>query len=410
MGRMMRGLPASAAAVAVMIVSAQTANATNGMFPHCVGVYSCGMGGAGMAMANDASNMAINPASIGKLGNELSVSVGWFTPKRTMDLSATNPAGGANTGAGKQTSQIEDYPDGALAGSLRLNPQWAIGVALFPGGGGETKYVQGRTFTGNAGTYDRSVRIRMGNLAPTIAYSPDANSSYGFSLILGYQDFKTDFATLPALAQTAGRNSMDSAYGWGVRVGGMWDFNEFISAGASVQSPIWYQRLDKYKDVFIGAMDMPMQVGAGFAIHPTKQWDLLADLKVIDWEGVTAIGGEQPAQGGFGWENQTVLAIGAQYHMTDSFTLRGGWNYGKSPIPDNNVFANALFPAIIEHHVTAGATYRLTPNWELSAAGFYAPKVELTDNGTGDMFSQMGAGTTISHYQYGAQVGLRWKF
>lgn len=82
----------------------QFAHATNGFLGHCIGAYSCGMGGAGVAMPMDASDSSHNPATMARLGNEVVVSPAYFHPVRTMDLSRTNPAAGANTAAGKQTS------------------------------------------------------------------------------------------------------------------------------------------------------------------------------------------------------------------------------------------------------------------------------------------------------------------
>lgn len=43
------------------------------------------------------------------------------------------------------------------------------------------------------------------------------------------------------------------------------------------------------------------------------------------------------------------------YDATEALTLRGGYNYGKNPVPDQ--YVNALFPAIVEHHITVGAGY-----------------------------------------------------
>ncbi|MBM3582096.1 MAG: hypothetical protein FJX37_09045, partial [Alphaproteobacteria bacterium] len=86
------------------------------------------------------------------------------------------------------------------------------------------------------------------------------------------------------------------------------------------------------------------------------QADLAGDVKHIAWQSVKSIGGKEPADGGFGWHNQFVFAVGAAYEVTDKLTGRIGYNYGKSPIDEEHLFANFLFPAISEHHLTAGAS------------------------------------------------------
>ncbi|MBL6928409.1 MAG: outer membrane protein transport protein [Rhodospirillales bacterium] len=113
---------------------------------------------------------------------------------------------------------------------------------------------------------------------------------------------------------------------------------------------------------------------------------------------------------GFGWESKPVFTIGAQHRLNDALTLRAGYNYGPSPIPDDKVFANALFPAITEHHVAAGLSYGIDENWEVSASGFYAFENEQTDDGTGDYFSYAGEGVRVDMWQMGAQVGLSYNF
>ncbi|CAA7614671.1 OmpP1/FadL family transporter [Magnetospirillum sp. UT-4] len=391
------------------IAVAQDASAHNGMLPYCHGAIDCGMGGAGVAQAHDATSTALNPALAGKLGNEVSINAGWFNTERTMDAKGNL----ANTTNGKQTSQLENYPDGSLAANFRINDQFAIGTVLYSGGGGETKYAKSRLGAGAGvtnGMWDRQVRIRKANWATGLSYTPSKDSAYGASVILGYQDFKTDFA---AASNNNGVNNgkmeLDRAWGYGMRFGGAWNIDQNWGIGGFVQTPIWFQRFDKYKDVFIGPIDEPAQVGFGLVVHATPEIDLLGDFKAIMWDQVRAIGTE-PAQGGFGWQMQPVIALGAEWHASQSWTLRAGWNYGESPIDANHVFANAMFPAINEHHITGGATYVINERWEISGSAYWSPEKRLGEQGTGDAYSTGGARTEITHEQFGALAGLRWKF
>lgn len=124
-----------------------------------------------------------------------------------------------------------------------------------------------------------------------------------------------------------------------------------------------------------------------------------------------SIGGKEPADGGFGWHNQFVFAVGAAYEVTDKLTGRIGYNYGKSPIDEEHLFANFLFPAISEHHLTAGASYKLTPTWELGASAFWSPENTVTNNPAGsDSYAQGGGRSFVSMEQYGAQISAKMKF
>jgi long-chain fatty acid transport protein len=107
----------------------------------------------------------------------------------------------------------------------------------------------------------------------------------------------------------------------------------------------------------------------------------VADIQRIMWNDVDSIGNPGPLSDdaqfwptcdplgdvspcqtggdrgmGFGWTNQTAYKLGVEYKYGKDLTLRGGLNYGKSPIPRHEVLFNMLAPATVERHVTAGFT------------------------------------------------------
>jgi long-subunit fatty acid transport protein len=99
------------------------------------------------------------------------------------------------------------------------------------------------------------------------------------------------------------------------------------------------------------------------------------------------------------------------HNLTDWFTWRAGYNYGKSPIDEEHLFANFLFPAITEHHLTAGASAKLGARYEVGASAYWAPEVTIVNNASGaDSYARAGGVTTINHEQYGAQVSIKVKF
>jgi long-chain fatty acid transport protein len=64
------------------------------------------------------------------------------------------------------------------------------------------------------------------------------------------------------------------------------------------------------------------------------------------------------------WSNQRVFAIGAAIDLSPAVTLRAGYNYGRSPVPLDNL--NPLLAAIGERHFTAGLAHKLTPGWSIT--------------------------------------------
>lgn len=391
------------------------ASATNGMNPICYGTDNCGMGGAGVALGGNTAGSILNPALAGRAGKELLISAGWLH----ADVSGrVKTAANGNNKTASQDSKLSDFADGTLALNWKLNEQWAVNLSAFPGGGGATKWKDPRTAMG-AG--DHMIRTRYMFIEPSVSYTPpqDKDWSFGLGAVVSRQDMKTDSLDNGFGVVRPGPNeSTEVAYGAGFHVGAFWQPKETFSVGASYRSPIWAERYRNYYNTFSGPMNMPQQFIVGLSGKPMPKLTLAGDVKYIDWQGVSAIGnapggqGGIPSDGGFGWKSQFVFLAGAAYDVNDKLTVRAGYNYGKSPIDENHVFANFLFPAITEHHITAGGSYKMGQRYELGASAYYAPENAMVNNpgGAASTFGNAGGTTELNHSQYGAQASIKMKF
>ncbi len=155
----------------------------------------------------------------------------------------------------------------------------------------------------------------------------------------------------------------------------------------------------------------PETYGLGVSYEASDKWTLAADYKRINWAAVlkdfkmvfAASGNVGPAAAFNGtsmdvvffqnWSDQNVVMLGAAYRMTDALTLRAGLNMANNPVPDT--YLNALFPATIKNHVTAGFGYAFDKLSHLDLAVSYAPKVTATSGMTG---------ITTSHEQFNGQL------
>lgn len=155
----------------------------------------------------------------------------------------------------------------------------------------------------------------------------------------------------------------------------------------------------------------PETYGIGLSHEASEKWMLAADYKRINWAAVmkdfkmefTPAGNAGMASAFNGlpmnvvfyqdWKDQHVLMLGAAYRMTDALTLRGGLNMANNTVPDT--YLNALFPAIIKNHVTAGFGYVIDKKSHLDLAFSYAAKLTATSGVTG---------ITTSHEQYNGQL------
>ncbi|GAB6054052.1 hypothetical protein JCM17960_28720 [Magnetospira thiophila] len=419
--RVIRHLIASTALVAAAVsLSGQDAQATNGFLSHCVGVNNCGMGGAGIAMPQDATGAGVNPALMGNIPDQVILSPGWFHPERYRDQSKVK--NGFPFQDPKEWSQVEDFVEGSMGFSSKIDGVWSYGVSLYGSGGMHTKYNSPRintTAAGQVAAGDSEVRYRMGHLAPTVTYKTDPKTTLGASLIIGYSDFRSNFSN-SSFRQTPGWPNVDRAWGLGARFGFLHDWSEDFTVGGTISTPVWFQSFDKYNDLLSGSINTPMTVGVGAVYHYTPETDIAFDVKYLGF-GLERTLSEGPAcggaggavgacRGGFGWHSIPVFTVGVEHRYDMGLTVRAGYNYAPSPIDPEFVFANAMFPAVVEHHLSVGSSYAFDENWELGGSFFYALENNVTDSGQGDSFSWMGKGTEIGMWQMGAQVGVTYKF
>ena len=235
----------------------------------------------------------------------------------------------------------------------------------------------------------------------------DKNNSVGATLIIGVQTFKayglTEFTQFTATQDNTAKFTNEGAevsYGAGIRIGWLGEFmNGDLRLGAEYTSQTYMSKFDKYRDLFAeqGQLNTPGNIGFGGAYKVNNQVTVAMDINYVMYEDVAAISNTGPnttagapfpvdratnALGndeglGFGWDNQLVFKVGAEYQMDDHWTFRGGWNYGKSPIDENReILFNIAAPATVQHHLTLGATSQLAKDMEISASYIHAFEYE----------------------------------
>ena len=82
---------------------------------------------------------------------------------------------------------------------------------------------------------------------------------------------------------------------------------------------------------------------------------------------------------GFGWNNISVVKLGAIYAYDQRLTLRAGVSRAQQAVPASETFFNILAPGVVRNHYSLGASYRIQGG-ELSAAYTYVPEVTVSGN------------------------------
>jgi len=377
--------------------------ATNGMFLIGQGTKSRGMGGVGITQSHDVITSAVNPATMAKLKtNRFDMGADIFIVNSTATL-----------GQDPNTLTVKSKPDHmAIADGVYLFPalgaSWkdgdlTYGFTMVPVGGGGSRYqpnlyncANSTPITDPKCNNKLGVSLAIMNINPTIAMKLDEHNSIGATLIIGIQVFKAyglqEFTTFTVTQDDTAKltdNGTDIAYGAGIRLGWLGDFmdNKLI-LGAEYTSKTYMTEFDEYSDLFAeqGDLDTPGNIGLGIAYQVIDDLQVAFDITYTMYEDVASISNPGPdprgaafpidretnALGadeglGFGWENQTAYKLGIAYQYSNKWTLRGGWNYGKSPLDEEtDILFSMVAPAITQNHLTLGGTYALDKDMELS--------------------------------------------
>jgi len=384
------------AAVGLVLAAPLTvAHATNGYFAIGYGMKNRSMGGAAIADPKDSLAATANPAGMAFVGSRLDVGGRFFIPKRQVAAQGELGLSADSRGNGDSTSNLFFIPN--MGFNFDYTRKLSIGMDMIGNGGMSTRYNQNFLF----GNSTLGVSLMQAMILPTVAYKVNDQNAIGISPIIAIQSFRayglTAFASSAVSTDPAHvtNNGNDYTYGGGVRIGWMGRFlNGHLSLGATYATKVYMTRFRKYSGLFAdhGSFDIPSNYGVGIAIKPVDSFRVAIDVTRILYADVPAVGDPHPHVGplltaignagglgatdglGFGWNNMTIYKIGFAYHYSPKWQFRAGFNYGKSPIPNNQLLLNTLAPGLVERHYTVGITYAPSPSSEINWSYTYVPR------------------------------------
>ncbi len=409
--------------------------ATNGMNMIAYDAISGGMAGADAAVESGLTALAANPANLTSVDTqELAVDLSLLMPVLHFENTTMM---GANSVDGKK--QIFPLPFLGYARHLR-DTDWYLGVGLFAQGGMGVDF---KDVQSGFGTEDSIYsNVAYGKIAPAVAYKISDRWSLGASFQLGYSTLSYDF--FPATSfYDAGSGMMfpgqklenATSFGYSGRIGLNWKFSDQGAFGFSYtsRSKLDYQDADltmnfsamglgkvKY-DAEVDGFEWPdmMDIGVSYYLLDNKLL-LAADATWYNWKDsmkTITVSGNNPDNAYapsnveipfvFDWDAQWEFSFGCAYKLTEIDTLRTGYNYGKNPVPDQNMYP--LFPAIVEHHLAAGYGHefgqlRLDIAWE------HAFEKSATNTNADPMHNPFGPDSKVSHDQNTIHMMLTYTF
>jgi len=428
-------------AVAIGALSAVPAMATNGYFTHGVGTHSKAMAGAGDASPTMAIDVANNPAAGILVKESVDVGVGVFSPARSYNTTDSLLNGNMgtftlNTPAGGVESDNDYFFIPYVASNWHLSEETSLTVAFYGRGGMNTEYNRGsatfditgmgfppQTYPGTFGAGRAGVNLNQAFLELAFSAKVSDSVTVGIAPVIAYQMFKaeglsnfapytktfvenllsTGMPTNPADLNLTDKGHDDSM-GVGLKAGVIWSITDTFAVQAAYQTEIDMDSFDDYSDLFAegGDFDIPATIRVGFSWAASDRLKLHFDVEETYYSKVASVANPMtnvagcPTAGlggqaidnclggsngfGFGWDDVMVYQVGLEWSPQgmENVTWRAGYNYGEQPISKENAAINILAPAVVEEHFTAGVSYDLDNDHQISVAVMYAPEKTVT--------------------------------
>ncbi len=424
--------------------------ATNGYSPHGFGTKSKGMGGVGVALPLDTMSAATNPAAMVHVGARMDLGVGLFSPHRSYTANNDGTPGYPTFEPGKFDSDKELFFVPHMGYNQMLDRHSSLGLTIGGNGGMNTEYPKdvfaafnprfppnypdatliGQPIPGMP-TASSPAGVDLSQLFFGLSYARnlDAVHSIGVMPVFAIQRFKAyglePFMGVSAHPDKVTNNGYDMSYGGGLRLGWLGQINDQITLGASYQTKTWMTKFSDYKGLFAegGDFDIPSTFVLGLAYKPLSDLTLALDVQHIRYSEVAAVGNGHNVPMtdqnfmprtllgtdngiGFGWDDMTVVKLGASWDYSSDLTLRAGYAHGNQPISSEQRLFNILAPAVVQDHWTLGLTKSINQASELSFSLEYMPaeKVCGTNVNTG---SQSGC-IEMSQYEIELSWGLKF--
>ncbi|HEY7308562.1 MAG TPA: outer membrane protein transport protein [Gemmataceae bacterium] len=406
-------------ALLILAAGAVPVRAQYGLFFSGAGPINRSMAGVGMATAVDSIGALYwNPASLSGLerselafGTELI-----FSQTR---LASTLPEGAIegilprNTLSGSDRSNNSVFPVPSVGLAYQTEDKiWTFGLGIFGVAGFGVNYPASTTnpiLTPQApngfGLGSIFSQLQVLEIAPQVSCQLTDHFSVGLGPALDLALLQLDpaffappdnasgngFATYPAATHTQDK------WGFGLEAGAYYTLDNGFRLGASLKSPRWFEKfhyssadqLGNPRDVYF-AVNLPLIASAGIAYSGIQRLLLGIDTHYLDYtntDGFRASGFDATgAARGLGWRSIWAVAVGAQYQLLESVSLRLGYSWNQNPIDPNRTSFNVASPLLLQNTLSAGASYHVTENFSLSLAYLHF----FQNSSTGAIISPMG--------------------
>jgi len=416
-------------------------------------LYEQGISGMGnayagaAAVAEDATTVWWNPAGMSRLPKGMNFAVGgaaimpsWKFSDKGSVAATGQPLGGTGGDAGDTA-----FVPSAFF-TMSLNPAWSFGVGVSVPFGLKTEYDPnwlGR-FQGIKS------EVQTVNVNPAVSYKLSDAVSLGFGV--NYQHGKIDLVTganyfaaglsvpaavggpilLPAGTEGQNTTSLDGD-AWGFNVGALFNVAPATRVGVHYRSQLDYSLEGSTsfsnRPAALGAvlpdgnvkldLKTPDNLAVSVAHRVNDQLELLGDVTWWHWSVIKSrpVVRTDGAQNGstlstlaFNFDDTYRLSIGANYKLSQPWTLKVGLAYDQTPVP-NAESRTVRLPDSDRYWLSFGAKYQASPK-DVIDIGYSYIKASDADinNVQNNLAARQANGNVIGTYKASVNVfGLQYQ-
>lgn len=363
------------------------------------------------AIADNASTIYFNPAGMALLpGGNFSAGLNAIKPSfKFSDDGSTLPLGltggsprAATGGEGGDAGKWAAVPNIYL--SYQLAPQWWVGLGVGAPFGLTTEYEEGWM-----GRYhSEKFAIETINVNPSVAYKVNDQLSLGLGVNWMHIDADYRLATPAAFHPVLGPLDMDTRVkmkgdAWGWNAGILYQATPSTRLGLSYRSQVKItpdgttKLRNRNIPAGIPAPNINWDAQATIKLPDTAifsvvhdlntRWQLLADVSWTGWSSIPRLEiensgpGAQNADLELKFKDAWRVALGANYHYNEQWTLKGGVAWDQSPVRDEHYRPTSL-PDSDRYWVSIGAQYRPSKNatWDFGYTHLFLKNTDINND------------------------------
>ncbi|MGI9319519.1 MAG: OmpP1/FadL family transporter [bacterium] len=317
--------------------------------------------GAGVA-GDDVSDMFYNPAGMFLAdGRQFQAGLSIIDSQSEFAGSAV-PFGGPNADGGTTGVVPNLYYTFPESGNLKY------GISLTAPFGLKTEYDKNW-----AGRYQGlTSELTTIDINPALAYRVSNQVALGAGISIQFADAELSQARFLGLGVPDGKSTVEGDnWAFGFNLGAMFTPSNSTRFGIGFRSKI-EQEVEGNLNVIgptgatlvnagaLAEVDLPETVYLSAIHSPNSQWDILASARWTKWSRFEELrivfdNGLPDSVTEENWDDTWTISLGANYHLSNQWTIRFGYAHDESPVPDE--FRTVRIPDSDRDWFTLGASY-----------------------------------------------------